>query len=178
MDDSLKYGDYQIPKGHESILTALYNHHEATALHSLTVAAYTKEFLESIGENKTDVKKGFLAALVHDAGKLAVPSELLNKKGILTEEEKALISNHTSGARAYLDGTIKESELGDEISIEGIDVFDIHVAESHHLPSEQIPYLTRCIEICDVYAALTENRMYRDPASMREALHTDRKSVV
>lgn len=166
-----KLNRIEAPAGHKSVLRALNNHHAPTAKHCIVVADLTKRFLRSIGENEQDVRKGYLAALIHDAGKLALPSELLNKKEALTPEERIQLSDHTSGARAFLDGTIKQSEKGDTLRTDGISVFDIYTASCHHENYRNVPYLVRAIEICDVYAALTENRAYRDPSTMRQALH-------
>ena len=147
-----------IPKEYEAVLNNIGEHHKETAMHCINVATLTKGFLQHIGESEEDIKKGYLAALVHDAGKLDIPKELLNKTGKLTAEEREQLKDHTSNAANYL-GDIK-------------DQFTIFTATNHHKDSESLPYLTRCIQICDTYEALTGNRSYRDPATMREAIHT------
>lgn len=139
-----------VPPGHKTVIEALAAHHRLTATHSLNVARITKEFLETLNLPEEDVKKAYLAALVHDAGKLGVNPELLDKRG-LTAPEIMTLNSHTVNGEYYL----KNKDL------EGITDFDIVVAKLHHRDSATLPYLIRAIQICDVYSALTEERAYR-----------------
>lgn len=158
-DNNFLYDD--IPLGHRSVIEALTMHHEPTAIHSLNVAKVTKEFLEYLGASESDIKKSYLAALTHDAGKLMVDIDILDKKGILSPTEQRILSEHTINGANYLKGNA---------SLKGITDFDIAVAKLHHSNSATLPYLIRAIEICDVYVALTEKRSYRLPVASREAL--------
>ncbi len=105
---------------------------------------------------------------MHDVGKLEVPSELLNKVGPLTAEERKAIEGHT------LAGFTMCARLGfmdDELSIvrwhhERID----GQGYPDRLQGEQIPLLARIMAVSDVFDALTSSRAYRHAWSVDEAL--------
>jgi putative nucleotidyltransferase with HDIG domain len=100
-----------------------------------------------------------LGAVLHDIGKIIVPTEVLNKAGPLTGKEWELMKKHT--------------EVGFEM-VSGID-FPGNVPamiRSHHerwdgggypdgLAGEDIPFAARVLCIADVYDALTTTRPYR-----------------
>jgi putative nucleotidyltransferase with HDIG domain len=104
-----------------------------------------------------------LGALLHDIGKIIVPTEVLNKSGPLTNDEWALMRKHT--------------EVGFEM-VSGIDFpGDVRaMIRSHHerwdgagypdgLKADDIPLTARILCIADVYDALTTTRPYRSALS-------------
>lgn len=109
-----------------------------------------------------------MGALLHDVGKIAVPSEVLNKPGKLTPEERALVEQHPVA--------------GVELLV-GIDFpWDIRPMVRHHhewwdgsgypdkLAGENIPLSARILCIADVYDALTTDRPYRQGFSHEKAM--------
>ncbi len=117
----------------------------------------------------TDKKIRFqMAANLHDVGKLAMPSEILEKEGPLTTDEFEQIKEH-----AYITHTI----LG---SIEGFG--DIHSwAAAHHerldgsgypfgLKDVELSFESRLLATLDMYQALTEDRPYREAMPHSEAI--------
>jgi len=109
------------------------------------------------------------AALLHDVGKVKVPSEIINKAGPLDDEEWALMRTHT---------LLGEEMLGQVGGLLG----DIgHVVRSSHerwdgngypdgLMGEQIPIAARIVSACDAWSAMTTDRAYRSRLSHREAV--------
>ena len=109
-----------------------------------------------------------MGALLHDVGKIAVPSEVLNKPGRLTPEERALMELHPVAGVDLL---------------AGIDFpWDIRPMVRHHhewwdgsgypdkLAGEDIPLSARILCIADVYDALTTDRPYRQGFSHEKAM--------
>lgn len=101
-----------------------------------------------------------IGALLHDVGKLIVPSSVLNKPGRLTEEEWSVMQQHPEAGVALL---------------ADIDfAWDVRpMVRNHHerwdglgypdrLAGEAIPLSARILCIADVYDALTTTRPYRD----------------
>jgi putative nucleotidyltransferase with HDIG domain len=110
-----------------------------------------------------------VGCLLHDAGKIAVPAEILTKPGRLNESEWALMRRHPElGARmCELAGALPEA---------------IEIVRHHHerwdglgypdgLAGHGIPLAARVLSVCDALDAMTSERAYRPRAlSEREAL--------
>ena len=116
-----------------------------------------------------------VGALLHDVGKLIVPSEVLNKPGKLTPEEWALLRRHP--------------EAGVEMLADIEFPWDVlPVVESHHewwdgggyprgLAGEAIPLAARIVCIADVYDALTSTRSYKRAMTHEEAVDVMRQKA-
>ncbi|MFL5576247.1 MAG: HD domain-containing phosphohydrolase, partial [Gemmatimonadaceae bacterium] len=116
-----------------------------------------------------------IGALLHDVGKLVVPTEVLNKPGSLTEEEWALVRSHPRAGVEML------SEVDFPWDV-------VPIVESHHerwdgagyprgLAGEAIPLTARILCIADVYDALTSERSYKRAMSHDEAMRVMRADV-
>jgi putative nucleotidyltransferase with HDIG domain len=138
-----------------------FGHCERVATYAVAVARALR-----LGEiEQTTIRVG---AYLHDVGKVKVPHEVLNKPGKLTEEEFALIQQHT----------IYGVELLAAIEFP----WDIRpIIRWHHeradgkgypdaLQGEEIPLHAQIIGIVDVWDALTTNRPYRKAMTRDEAM--------
>ncbi|MBK6456437.1 MAG: diguanylate cyclase [Gemmatimonadetes bacterium] len=116
-----------------------------------------------------------IGALLHDVGKLIVPSEVLNKPGRLTKEEWELMKRHP----------IAGVELLSEVEFPW-DVLPI--VRSHHecwdgsgypdgLVGEEIPMVARIVCLADVYDALTTERSYKRALPHDEAIDVMRRDA-
>jgi HD-GYP domain-containing protein (c-di-GMP phosphodiesterase class II) len=110
-----------------------------------------------------------LGLLLHDIGKLAVPSEILNKPGKLDPAEWAIIKRHPVDGQEMLDRS------GGVLADVGL------IVRGHHerwdgggypdgLVAEAIPLAARIICACDAYSAMTTNRPYRAAMPVEEAI--------
>ncbi|HUP88778.1 MAG TPA: tetratricopeptide repeat protein, partial [Longimicrobiales bacterium] len=136
-----------------------------TAGHCERVADYACMLAENVGFEGRDLTWFRMGAYLHDVGKTAVPTEVLNKPGKLTDEEWVQMQRHTV--------------VGDQIVAELDFPWDIRpLVRSHHerwdgtgypdnLAGEDIPFTARILCVADVYDALTTARSYR-PALPRE----------
>ena len=147
-------------------LARLKSQDEYTYMHSVAVCALMVALGREVGMDDDACRSAGLAGLMQDLGKAAMPMEVLNKPGKLTDEEFALIKGHP--------------ERGHEMLLEGrganADVLEVclHHHEKvdgsgypHQLAGDQILPLARMGAICDVYDAITSNRPYKagwDPA--------------
>jgi putative nucleotidyltransferase with HDIG domain len=115
-----------------------------------------------------------IGALLHDIGKIIVPTEVLNKPGKLTEEEWAIMKRHPEAGL----------ELVADIDFPG----DIRaIIRNHHerwdgtgypdrLAGEAIPLAARILCVADVYDALTTTRSYRPGLTHARAAEIMRSS--
>lgn len=137
-----------------------------TAEHSLRVAVFTAAFARFLGLPDDDVEIAGMCGLLHDLGKLKVPSEILNKPGALSREEFAIMQEHT---------TFGYKLLSED---PGLDPIIRDVTRHHHermdgrgypqqLEEWQISRFARLVSIVDAFDAMTSDRCYRDgiPAS-------------
>lgn len=110
-----------------------------------------------------------VGALLHDVGKVVVPSDILNKPGTLSPEERAIMERHP----------VAGVELLHDVEFPW-DV--IPMIRGHHerwdghgypdgLAGEDIPLPARILCVADVFDALTSQRPYRKAFSPRDALH-------
>ena len=109
----------------------------------------------------------YLAAPMHDIGKIAIPDAVLQKPGKLTAEEFALMKQHTIKGGAIIKETF--GHLGNESYTK----MAYQVAQYHHekwngtgypngLKREEIPLCARIMAVADVFDAVSEKRCYRD----------------
>jgi putative nucleotidyltransferase with HDIG domain len=107
------------------------------------------------------------AALLHDVGKLAVPDQILQKPGSLSEEEMAVVRAHPEvGAKIVT----RIPELAATAPI--IAHHHEHVDGSGYpdgLAGEAIPLISRIILVSDA-VAMTTHRSHRTVVSLQEAL--------
>jgi diguanylate cyclase (GGDEF)-like protein len=109
-----------------------------------------------------------VAAELHDVGKVAIPEAILSKPSELTEQEWALMRQHTVAGERILAST---TALHDIAPL---------VRSSHErwdgsgypdgLAGEQIPLGARIIAVCDAFHAMTSERPYRGAMSRDVAL--------
>ena len=99
------------------------------------------------------------AGMLHDIGKTKIPNEILNKKGKLTDEEFAVMKKHpVIGYRILQNQNIPESvKLGALMHHEKIDGSGYPMGAK----GDQIGKIAKIITICDIYDAMTSNRVYR-----------------
>lgn len=150
-------------------LAELWRHDSGVYEHTLSVAGFCAAFGTRIGLSRTDLGRLARAGLLHDLGKARIPKEILEKPGRLDDNEAKLMSRHPEIGASLL------------IAQGGFDAEVIDVVRHHHerldgtgypdkLRGAEIADLVRIVSICDVFAALTERRAYRNPATPFEAL--------
>jgi HD-GYP domain-containing protein (c-di-GMP phosphodiesterase class II) len=138
-----------------------------TAHHGEDVAGLAECVALRLGLTRAQARDVRYAAMLHDIGKIAVPSEILLKPAPLTDEEWVLMRRHAA--------------VGGEL-VGRIDAF-AHLAPavraSHErwdgggypdgLTGEQIPLAARIIAACDTYDAIVTDRPYRPARTPAEA---------
>lgn len=133
---------------------------EYTAGHSAAVAAYARDIAERMGLSVEEQQLAHLCGLVHDIGKVGLPSGLLEKAGPLTLEERRQMEAHAA--------------IGERI-LRNVDTYEeiASIVRHHHervdgegypdrLGRDEIPLLSRIISVADAYDAMTSDRSYRN----------------
>jgi putative nucleotidyltransferase with HDIG domain len=139
---------------------------EYTYMHSVSVCALMVSLGRSLGLDEATRRDAGMAGLLHDLGKAAMPQEIINKPGKLTDEEFTIIKSHP----------VRGHEMLLENGVDNERVLD--VCRHHHeridgsgypdkLAAENISLIARMSAVCDVYDAVTSDRPYKagwDPA--------------
>ncbi len=108
------------------------------------------------------------AAELHDIGKLAIPEEILGKRGPLTEEEWEFIRRHTLIGERIL-GSAPALGAAAKIVRSTHERWD-GTGYPDRLPGPDIPLGARTICVCDAFDAMTSDRPYSKALTREEAL--------
>ncbi|WP_349497184.1 HD-GYP domain-containing protein [Nocardiopsis ansamitocini] len=159
-------------RAHDSTLATLCQAVETkdyyTRGHCMRVAKAAGMIADELGMSAERVQTMRYAGMLHDIGKLGVPTKILQKAGKLTEDEFAAIQLHPM--RGY--EIVREIDFLDE-ALAGI----MH----HHermdgggypmgLAGEEIPEAARLVSVADVFDCLTSTRSYRTAWSAEDAI--------
>lgn len=140
---------------------------KTTALHSVSVMAFTLGLCKFRGHPQQEMEHLALASLMHDIGKSRMPINLLEAPRILNGNEKKLLQRHVAVGCAILQNNCETMRR-----------ISLTVAEHHEkLDGSGYPLGTTTISrggqimaIVDIYDALTNDRPYRQPLSPLAAL--------
>lgn len=147
-------------------LARLKNADEYTYMHSVAVCALMLALARQLGLNEAQVREAGLAGLLHDIGKMAIPNDVLNKPGKLTDSEFATVRDHPEAGSRMLIESKQVSALVLDVCLHHHEKID-GSGYPHRLAGEQISLYARMGAVCDVYDAITSNRPYKrgwDPA--------------
>jgi HD-GYP domain-containing protein (c-di-GMP phosphodiesterase class II) len=140
-----------------------------TGSHSRGVVELSLGVADRIGLDLRQRRNVEFAALLHDVGKIAVPKEIINKKGPLDDEEWKIMHRHT------IEGEKMLNRVGGVLSEVGRIVRSSH---EHYdgsgypdgLAGKEIPIEARVVTCCDAFSAMTTTRSYRAAMSLADAL--------
>jgi len=136
--------------------------------HCERVAEYASALARAVGYDELTMFWFRIGAVLHDVGKIAVPSEILNKPGRLTPEERVIMEQHAAAGAELLSSIEFPWDL-------------LPMVRGHHerwdgsgypdgLAGEEIPLSARIVCVADVFDALTTDRPYRRGFTRDEAL--------
>nr|WP_312973324.1 HD-GYP domain-containing protein [Pseudomonas sp.] len=150
-------------------LARLKHKDEYTYMHSVAVCALMLSLARQLGLDEERAREAGLAGLLHDVGKMAMPLEVLNKPGSLTDAEFAIMRSHPERGHAMLlaAGSLPESAL--DVCLHHHEKYD-GSGYPGHLAGEDISLLARMGAVCDVYDAITSNRPYKQAWNPAESL--------
>ncbi len=151
--------------------------------HSINVSMYCITIYKAINPkaSRSQLIHAGLGGLLHDLGKVKIPTHILNNPGGLNDEEYQMIKKHPDfGLELLLNG---HCEVSDDIDLKIIS----RIVHEHHenidgtgYPAklkgkEQIHLLARVCTIADFFDAITTKRSYNEVLSIPEAMNTMRK---
>lgn len=150
-------------------LEVVRHHHAGTFQHCLIVTGVLTTFAQSTGMSRKDISMLTRAGLLHDVGKAAIPIEILDKPGQLTDDEMAVIRTHPGRGFDYLKA---QAQVEPDIlmAVRGHHEFLDGSGYPDGLLAGAIEDVSRVMTICDIYGALIERRSYKPALSASAAI--------
>lgn len=142
---------------------------EYTLQHSINVSITAMLMGKWLNYSEQDIKILGTSAILHDIGKLFIPDSILNKSSKLSEAEFKIMKSHSMlGYNLLRDSNIKNDVI-------------LNAVLTHHerfngngypfrLKGYKISEFARIIAICDVFDAVTSNRVYKQKENPLEGL--------
>ncbi|HOX18033.1 MAG TPA: HD-GYP domain-containing protein [Spirochaetales bacterium] len=154
-------------KGLETIIFLFEQSDRFSAHHSRNVGALALFIGRQVGLRGRRLRDLYSAALLHDIGKISVPTDLLQKPRSLDAGETETVREHPVAGARILDNFWELAHLRDFVL-------------RHHersdgsgypggLAGDEIPVESRIIAVADVFEALTGERPYRSRIELAEA---------
>lgn len=142
---------------------------EYTFKHSVDVATMAMVIARKHSMNDKEIFEIGVSGLLHDLGKSQIPPEILNKAGRLTEEEFAVMKQHSFIGYKLL------TEKGTIAPAITLGVLQHHEKISGHgyplgLTENQICPYARILSVADIYDALVTERPYKKAFSQQDAI--------
>jgi HD-GYP domain-containing protein (c-di-GMP phosphodiesterase class II) len=167
--------DYDV-KELQQLIGNLSFHDFYTFDHSVNVSMYCISLYKTIKPNATkeELTNAGLGGLLHDLGKINIPTEILNKAGKLSEEEFKVIQTHPEKGGILIDQQNADCP--------GVDFALIKRAITEHhenfngtgypnkIAGDNIHVIARIVSISDFFDALTTKRSYHEVLSPPDAL--------
>lgn len=130
-----------------------------TATHSSGVATIAETMARSIGYSDLECGMMKVAGYFHDLGKLAIPTEILEKTAPLTKHEANIVRSHPFYTYRALE------HIEDFNTIIRWGAFHHETPDGRGYPfnigKDELPLGSRIIAVADVFTAITEHRPYR-----------------
>jgi HD-GYP domain-containing protein (c-di-GMP phosphodiesterase class II) len=181
MIDVLK--DYDVSQV-QNLIGSLSFHDFYTYDHSINVSMYSIAIYKGLKPNasREELVAAGLGGLLHDLGKIKIPTHIINNPGKLTEEEFEEIKRHPDHGLSLLSSEVT-------CSCKGVDFEAVKRAvHEHHenyngtgypqkLKEDEIHLMARVTSIADFFDAITTKRSYNEVLSTEEALAVMERSV-
>jgi putative nucleotidyltransferase with HDIG domain len=146
-----------------------------TEEHTLRVTHLTLQLAQAFGVSDAELKHMRRGALLHDIGKMGIPDVILRKSGALSDEERAMMRQHSQLAYEML------SPIA--YLLPALDIPYCHhekwdgTGYPRGLKGEEIPLAARIFAVVDVFDALTSDRPYRPAWTTKKAIEYIRQQA-
>ena len=139
-----------------------------TSGHQMRVAALTRAIAETLELPEDQIEGAYMAASIHDIGKISLPAEILTKPIQLTEIEISLIQAHSQAGYDILNGIEFPWSIAD-IIIQHHERMD-GSGYPKGLAGDSILMEARIIGVADVVETMSSHRPYRPSMGIEKAL--------
>jgi len=160
--------DSQRKNSIQIIMNTLFEKRPAEKEHARKVSKLSTAVGSAMGLSNVEVDELKIAGEYHDIGKVAISSDILSKKGKLTDFELKELKRHPELSYNIL-STVNEYGPIAEIVLSHHERWD-GKGYPGGLKGEEIPLQSRIMMVVDDYDAMTNDRSYRKALSKEEAI--------
>ena len=150
-------------------LARLKNKDDYTYMHSIAVCALMISLAKQLGLSPEEVQDAGMAGLLHDIGKMAIPSDVLNKPGKLTDSEFNVVKQHPLAGHQMLLKTSTINPVVLDVCLHHHEKVD-GTGYPYRYDGTKISLMVKMGAVCDVYDAITSNRPYKQGWCPAESL--------
>lgn len=142
------------------LLSGLQAKDDYTFRHNIGVAVLSTMLGKWLHLDAEQMQTLTLAAALHDIGKVKIEDDILNKPGKFTDEEYALMKQHTTFGYNMLKS---RGELHPEVPIVALQHHERLDGRGypHGITGDKMTYFSKIVAVADVFHAMTSNRVYR-----------------
>jgi len=142
---------------------------EYTYLHSVAVCVLMVALGKQLGLRGEELKDVGVAGLLHDIGKMAVPGDILNKPGKLTDEEFEIVKSHPRRGWEILKSAGHSNDSALDVCLHHHERVD-GTGYPEKLSADTLTLHAKMGAVCDVYDAITSDRCYKKGWEAAEAI--------
>jgi diguanylate cyclase (GGDEF)-like protein len=147
-----------------SLRRTLHEKHSETEEHTLRIKNLGVKLGQRLGLSQDKLDELELLAMLHDIGKVGIPEHILMKPGKLTNEEWVIMKTHTEIGYRIARSTPELSHIAEEILYHH-ERYD-GTGYPQGIKGEEIPILSRIINVVDSFDVMTHRRIYKESFSV------------
>ena len=154
-----------------------YDH--STYVHSTNVGIFSIALARILygDDHQHDMQRLGAGFFLHDLGKCKVPIDILNKPGLLTDQERDIVRCHVQDGYQMVESSGLMTDEARTIILQHHERDD-GMGYPNNKPAEEIHPYARICRLADIYEALTSDRPYHNSRSSFEALKFMKEHVV
>lgn len=150
-------------------LVRLKSANEYTYLHSVAVCVLMIAVGKQLGLTEEELRLAGVAGLLHDIGKMAIPPEVLDKPGKLTDEEFLVMKSHPQRGWDILKSCYQVHETALDVCLHHHERVD-GKGYPEKISGDALTLFARMGAVCDVYDAISSDRCYKKAWSPAESI--------
>ncbi|MCB5190219.1 HD-GYP domain-containing protein [Methylobacillus arboreus] len=141
-------------------LARLKSYDDYTYMHSVAVCGLMIALAIQMDMDEEEIRLCGLAGLLHDIGKMEIPMDIINKPGKLTDAEFAIVRDHPEAGHTLLSASANIHPIVLDVCLHHHEKIN-GTGYPYQLAGDKISTYARMGTICDVYDAVTSDRIYR-----------------
>lgn len=140
---------------------------EHTVIHTLATVNFAEQLGRIARLSGKDLRDLHYGALLHDLGKIAIPLNILESTGRLSDDEMKIMKAHVRITEMILEGVVDDAVL--QIAVRHHEKLD---GTGYHrgLKAEDLTLPQQIIAVADILSALYGKRSYKEPFSKEKIL--------
>lgn len=147
----------------------LRNHDEYTYFHSINTCVLATTLFQDYVRDEDELLELGIGMLLHDIGKSKIDLGILNKPGRLTEEEYSVMMRHVIYGYNLVKDTPDLSDMAKQVVLNHHERLN-GTGYTRGLTESQLSVWDMVGSVCDVFDAVTTNRVYRPKMDIHRAV--------